>query len=455
MSVVNKLFANLRENYSLIILTFRNSTSFMRNNISNKTKLYFWKNLQLLTTSVMLALLIFTVISSLKALTEHYEHAMLSKTFANPWLLFFLPIAGIAAIRFLRKVLFRGKPNKGIKEIYNTLAHRRNELPPYKIHSHYINGLLTVASGGSTGIEVSTVVSSAALGASFYKRRIVAKSHKTALVCAGVAAGVTTLFANPVAGLLFAIEVIARKRSRAVFIGSFSASLAAWLPGLLLPDHHLFQFKVSHWHYHAIPWFLALSICCAILAVYFTRILLFIKKAYSKKYSGSIYWMGGAILLGGLTLMLPQLYGDSYHAIPEILKLSERQVLVPQTLLLVGGLILIKPIAASLTLGIGGDGGVFAPSLIVGALLGLLFALLANHIFHADLIVSNFMLLGSAAMLSAAIFAPLTAIALGCGLATGGLALVFPAALMCYLSKYVARALFGYTVYSYQEKAIK
>jgi CIC family chloride channel protein len=88
----------------------------------------------------------------------------------------------------------------------------------------------------------------------------------------------------------------------------------------------------------------------------------------------------GALLVGTAILFLPFLYGDSYHGLIELI----RQVLdkEPVSLLILALLIVIKPLVAALTLGAGGDGGVFAPSIVIGAVLGLFFALVCNQVFH-------------------------------------------------------------------------
>ena len=99
-----------------------------------------------------------------------------------------------------------------------------------------------------------------------------------------------------------------------------------------------------------------------------------------------------------------------------------------------------------------GDGGVFAPSIVVGAILGIVVALLCNHYFHTNLVVVNFALVGAAAALSAAIHAPFTAIALACSIMPGGYILLVPLVIGSFTSKYTARMLYSYTVYSYQEK---
>jgi CIC family chloride channel protein len=118
------------------------------------------------------------------------------------------------------------------------------------------------------------------------------------------------------------------------------------------------------------------------------------------------------------------------------------------------GIIILKPIVTSATLFSGGDGGVFAPSLFIGAFLGLTVALLFNTFFNANVIPLNFMVIGMAAMLSASIHAPFTALFLICGL-INDYTLFLPILFVCMISKYTAQALYPYSVYSYATGIIK
>lgn len=412
-----------------------------------------WTNyLRLFFAVIIVGILATLMADILKKVTEYFEEIVLGHAARYSYLFLLLPSVGITLIYFLRKYLFKGRSNKGIKEIYQTLENRRDELPLYKIPSHFFNGFLTVIFGGSTGIEVSTVVAGAAIGAGVYKKDAIANAFKTELVCAGVAAGVATLFANPLAGFLFAIEVISGKVTRTV---AFSAGLAAaisWLYLSLFTIHPFLDLQVTVWHSNALPYFILLSTVAAGIAVYFTRSVIFIKKKFYAIKSNFLRVNIGALLVGISIYFLPQLFGDSYHSIPELLKSTEQQAFSPGTIFLLLMLLLIKPLVASLTLGAGGDGGVFAPSIVVGAILGMLVATICNHYFHADLIVLNFVLVGAAAALSAAIHAPLTAIVLACGIVPGGHALLIPLTLGAFISKYTANMLCSYTVYSYQEK---
>src|SRR5215217_2738566 len=95
---------------------------------------------------------------SLKKITEHYEEIFFHQATVNPFFYILFPVFGLSVIYFLREYLFKKKENKGIKEVFESTNSKTKNLPSYKIPSHTINGLLTVIFGGSTGIEVSTVV---------------------------------------------------------------------------------------------------------------------------------------------------------------------------------------------------------------------------------------------------------------------------------------------------------
>src|SRR3954467_3995823 len=91
----------------------------------------------------------------LKKATEHYEELFFDKATINPIFFVLFPFFGLSIIYFLREYIFKKKENKGIKEIFESTNSKSKNLPGYKISSHFINGLLTVVFGGSTGIEVS------------------------------------------------------------------------------------------------------------------------------------------------------------------------------------------------------------------------------------------------------------------------------------------------------------
>lgn len=374
--------------------------------------------------------------------TEHHIFETVSTT--NKIGLIFLPTVGITAIYFLRKFLFKGRKNKGITEIYKTLDQRKEHLPAFKVPSHLLNGFLTVISGGSTGIEVSSVVATATAGNMLHKQHFSANLYKRELICAGVTAAVAVLFASPVAGLLFALEVIARKTSKPLFISCGVSALISWTFIWQTEGTSLLSTTVKDWHGYAIPLFVILSLLGGLLFIYFTLLLTRIKKLFGNINNNFLRVNLGAVSVGIFIFIFPQLYGDSYHGLKEILNEPGSIALLSLFVL-----VLLKPLAAALTLGAGGDGGVFAPSIVAGALLGILFAQVCNTYLGMDLIPLNFALVGAAATLSASIYAPFTALVLVCCMVPQGFQLFIPILLGSFVAYYFAKLIIPYNVYTY------
>jgi CIC family chloride channel protein len=388
---------------------------------------------------------------SLKRITEYYESAFFTTAEHSNLFFILFPILGLSLIYVLRQYLFKKKQNKGITEIFDSTESKSKNLPVYKIPSHFFNGFLTVIFGGSTGIEVSTVVASATIGSVAQQKANFFREYKTELICAGVAAGITALFSSPVAGILFALEVISRKVTKVFLLVTILA--AAMASGLvyLLHEKPLFEISIATWHYRAIPYFLLLGIFAGIHSVYLTRCVLFFKSRFSKIKVHYHKIIIGSILLSIALLLLPQLYGDGYHAMKEMLH-GPTPAMTMSLIITFAGILILKPIVTSATLASGGDGGVFAPSLFMGAFLGYLLAIVLNTYFNAGVIPLNFMVIGMAAVLSASIHAPFTALFLVCGL-TGDYALFFPIMAACLISKYTAKAMYPFTVYTFSTKA--
>ncbi len=386
---------------------------------------------------------------SLKHFTEFFEHEIFHTIEAKSHFLFLIvPLLGLAAIFFCRKYLFKNKKNKGITEIYKTLDQRKEHLPLYKIPSHYLNGFLTVITGGSTGIEVSTVVATATVGNMAYKQEYSARVFKRELICAGVAAGVAVLFANPLAGWLFAVEVIAKKVSKPLMLSCTVSALVAWVFIFFFDNQLLVPVEVGEWHWEALPLFVLLGLLGSLLAVYFTLLVTRIK-TWSSQFSSDALRIGsGALAVGLLIFLFPALYGDSYIGMNSALESAQIGQFPPYWILI--ALVLLKPLAASVTLAAGGDGGVFAPSIAAGAFLGLLFATVCKSLLGIDLIPLNCALVGMAATLSGALHAPLTSLILICGILPSGYQLFIPILIGSLISRFVAAKLLPYNAYTYE-----
>ncbi|MEN9908740.1 MAG: hypothetical protein RLZZ540_1889 [Bacteroidota bacterium] len=408
----------------------------------------FIKLRKLVIVSILIGFLSAFLGISLKKITEYYEDIFFHQSNTNPLFLILFPVFGLSVIYFLRLYMFKKKENKGIKEVFESTNSKTKNLPSYKIPSHTINGLLTVIFGGSTGIEVSTVVATATIGSVAQQKENVFRQYKMELICAGVAAGVTALFCSPIAGVLFALEVISRKVTRAFIISNLIAVSIAFGLLTILKEEPLFAVSITTWHLRAIPYFILLGILAGINSVYLTKCVLFFKSQFAKIETHYYKIIIGSVILSISLFIFPQLYGEGYHAIKNIIN-SDNEIPLTLTLAFTFiGVLLLKPIVTSITLASGGDGGVFAPSLFIGAFLGLLVASVLNTFFDTQIIPINFMVIGMAAVLSASIHAPFTAIFLVCGL-TNNYTLFFPILAACLISKYTAKMIYPNTVYTF------
>jgi CIC family chloride channel protein len=413
----------------------------------NTTNSYFTFTKKIILASVLVSFLSSFLGLALKHITEYYEAIFFFRA-ENNWLFFLVfPIFGLSLIYFFRHYLFKKKSNQGITEIFACTQFRSKTLPIYKIPSHFLNGLITVVFGGSTGIEVSTVVATAAIGNVVPEKETIFKKYKTELICTGITAGITVLFGSPIAGILFSIEVITKKLNKTFFLTNGIAIVIASALLLFFNEKSLFTVAVTTWHYHAIPYFILLGILAGVNSVYLTKTVLFFKSKFSKLETQFHKIIIGSIILCTGLLVFPQLYGDGYHAL-KVIFLNATPSITLNWIVTILGIILLKPILTSATLAAGGDGGVFAPSLFIGAFLGLFVATILNTYFHSDVIPINFMIIGMAAVLSASIHAPFTALFLVCGM-INDYTLFFPILMVSLIAKFTSKMIFPYTVYNY------
>ena len=197
-------------------------------------------------------------------------------------------------------------------------------------------------------------------------------------------------------------------------------------------------------HYQAIPFFIALSVLAGCYGVYMTKIVTFVKKRNFIDFNPYLQLVVGSLLLGSALFIFPQLYGDGYHAIQSII---HHNTIVAVSFWLLLGALLLKPFATGFTLKLGGDGGVFAPSIFAGAIMGALIGFIVQKYFFADAQLINFVVLGVALTVAATLHAPFTALFLTFGI-FNSYALLLPMAILIFVSFFISKKIFPYTVYT-------
>jgi CIC family chloride channel protein len=364
----------------------------------------------------------------------------------------FLPMIGILLTVYIVGKVLGGKLSKGLAQIHASIAKKSSFLPRRNMFDQLLTSSLTVGFGGSTGLEAPIVITGAAFGSNYSKTYRLNYSERTLLLACGISAGIAAAFNAPIAGVLFALEVLLVDISISAFTPLIIASATGALISIItLNDSILLNFKSTQsFNYWNLPFYILLGVFAGLVAVYHTRTFFKVEHYLSKSIKKPIF----RILVAGFFLavmiaIFPPLFGEGYQSIkllaekqPEqlftnsiIQFLSSNELIV---LSFVGLLIFLKSIATALTIGGGGNGGNFAPSLFIGAYLGFFVSRIVNYFKIAELPENNFTLVGMAGILSGLYHAPLTSIFLIAEI-TGGYSLMIPLMIVSSISFAVSK----------------
>lgn len=375
--------------------------------------------------------------------------------------IFILPVVGIALVVVFIKYINKHPVGHGIPGVLFSISKNNGIIRSHNLYSSIITSALTVGFGGSVGLEGPTVATGGAIGSSMGKLFKLGYKEIILLISCACAGAMSAIFKAPIAGIVFALEVIMLDLTMWAVIPLLIASAAGALTSyLFLGQNVLYPFQLMEtFEMNQIHYYLILGVLVGLLSVYFTKSYIYISSIFEKFENRwkRILVAGG--LLGVIIFFFPSLYGEGYDVVNqglhgEYLHLfdgtffegwSSTFVLVVIYILLIIG---IKVIATTLTFAAGGIGGIFAPSLFMGANMGLLFGLVLNQM-GIDVSVSNMALVGMAGMIAGVIHAPLTAIFLIAEI-TGGYELLFPLMLAATISYGTTRYFVKNSVYTVQ-----
>ena len=363
-----------------------------------------------------------------------------------------LPMIGIFLTVFVIGKFLGGSMSKGLAQIHSAIAKKSSFMPRRNMFDQLLTSSLTVGFGGSTGLEAPIVITGAAFGSNYSKTYRLNYSERTLLLACGISAGVAAAFNAPIAGVLFALEVLLVDISISAFTPLIIASATGALISIItLNDSILLSFKSTQiFNYWNLPFYILLGVFAGLVAVYHTRTFFKVEHFLSKRIRKPIWRiLLAGLILAGLIAIFPPLFGEGYQSIKllaekhpeELFNNSIIQFLSSNELIVlgfVGLLIFLKSIATALTIGGGGNGGNFAPSLFIGAYLGFFVSRLVNYFKLAELPENNFTLVGMAGILSGLYHAPLTAIFLIAEI-TGGYSLMIPLMIVSSISFAVSK----------------
>lgn len=387
-------------------------------------------------------------------ISVHYLQSLIRSVGTQySWIYLITPALGILLTILFVKFILKGDLKKGTSHVLLAIAKKSSFLPRKEVFTHAITSALTVGFGGSAGLESPIVQAGSAIGSTFASFFPVGFRNRTLLLACGAASGIATAFDAPIAGVLFALEVLLVDISISAFIPLLIAgATGALCSKIILSENILLSFKhISNFNYHNVPFYIVLGIVCGLVSIFYLRVFKKLDSFFMHTIkSGVVRFFIGATLLGGLIMLFPPLLGEGYSSIVTLATLNPQQLFEGSPvfdfithhpirlglfILLIG---LVKVLAVSCTLSAGGNGGNFAPALLVGACIGFSFAFLINATGIAALPSSNFSLVAMAGVLTGIFHAPLTAIFLIAEI-TGGYDLIIPLMIVSALSTAVSK----------------
>ena len=386
-----------------------------------------------------------------------------SVTYSNYWYVIYPAIGILATVLFVKLVL-RKPVRDGIPNVLFAISKKHGVINKHNMFSSVISSALTVGFGGSVGLEGPTVVTGAAWGSSIGKALRLNYKQMVAMLGFAAAAAMSAIFKAPIAAIVFALEVILFDMTMTMLVPLLIASITAALTSyLFLGQDILYPFMIDHkFELWQTPYYFGLGFFTALVSVYFIRTYVASGKVFKKIKSWIVRFLIGAGALGGIIFLLPSLYGEGYEAINQALAgeldfVFDNSVFyyfsdsVAIGLALLFAIILLKVVATSLTFRAGGIGGIFAPTLFIGAMSGLFFASFLNFLGFTNLPVANFALAGMAGLLSGVVHAPLTAIFL-IAETTGGYDMFLPIMIVSTISYSTAKLIVPKSIYTIQLK---
>jgi CIC family chloride channel protein len=369
---------------------------------------------------------------------------------------FFSPVIGGLLVVYIVKRFAPEAKGHGVPEVMDAVFYKHGNIRGKVAIVKALASALSIGSGAAVGREGPIIQIGSALGSAFAQVIRLSTWQKITLLSAGAGAGIAATFNTPLGGVLFALEILLPEVSNRTFLPVVVATGAATTIGRVLigPDP---AFAVSDIQFslagtfglqEAIA-FVLLGILCGVAAWAFIRLLVIMEDGFPKlpgnEYTQNIIGMS---VIGLLMVALTRTFGHSYV---DGVGYSVIQTIMDQKMTAAGLLallFLLKMIATTISLGCGASGGIFSPSLYLGATLGAAFAAATGSLLpHAGLAVPSAAIIGMAAMVGAATGGVMTAIVMVFEM-TRDYAIIVPVIVAVALAAGIRRALINETIYT-------
>ena len=344
------------------------------------------------------------------------------------------PAVGIILATLFVKYIVRDNISEGVTRVLYAMSSRNSRIAAHNCWTSVVGGATTIGFGGSVGPEAPIVLTGAAIGSNVGRLVRLNYKHTTLLLCCGAGAALAAIFKAPITGVVFVLEILMLDITAASVIPLLIASITATTMAFVLrgfdPILAVTLAPEDAFELWQIPLFILLGILCGLMAWYFTSMNSRVGGLFKRIDKQWKRWLLGGSILGILIFIFPPLYGEGYEGFTALMHGNTLSLFDNSffyrfrdidwvVILFIIATMFFKVIAMASTNAAGGVGGTFAPSLFVGAFTGATLALLCNMLFHWEVSVVSFTLVGMAGVMSGVMKAPLTSIFLIAELSNG------------------------------------
>ncbi|HPR86218.1 MAG TPA: chloride channel protein [Prolixibacteraceae bacterium] len=390
--------------------------------------------------SLLVGLLSGTAAFMLKNFVHYVGHFLTSNFKISSESYFYLayPMIGILISVLIVKYLIKDDISHGVSKILLLISKKTGIIKAHNMFSSMVTSGFTIGFGGSVGAESPIVYTGAAIGSNVATLFGLKQNQLRLLVGCGATGAIAGIFKAPIAGIMFTLEVLMLDLTMASLIPLLISGItAATLAYFFMGDTVLFHFALTNqFNADNLPYYILLGVLAGFISLYFTRMGMRVESLVKKIKNSYVKLLAGGLSLGLMIFFFPSLWGEGYESINKIFvgdgpDLLNNSVFFdfksdPYVLLLILVMILVvKVVAMSVTTASGGVGGIFAPTLFVGAVGGYILSLSLNTFFGLHLPHANFALAGMGALMTGVMHAPLLGIFLIAEI-TGGYQLLIP-----------------------------
>ena len=344
------------------------------------------------------------------------------------------PAVGIILATLFVRYIVRDNISEGVTRVLYAMSSRNSRIAAHNCWTSIVGGATTIGFGGSVGPEAPIVLTGAAIGSNISRLVHLNYKHSTLLLCCGAGAALAAIFKAPITGVVFVLEILMLDITAAsvipLLIASITATTIAFTFRGFDPILAVTLAPEDAFELWQIPLFILLGVLCGLMAWYFTSMNARIGDFFKRIDRQYKKWILGGAILGILIFVFPPLYGEGYEGFTSLMHGNEQELFDNSlfyrfrdidwvVVLFVIATMFFKVIAMASTNAAGGVGGTFAPSLFVGAFTGASLALICNLLFHWEVSIVSFTLVGMAGVMSGVMNAPLTSIFLIAELSNG------------------------------------